>query len=518
MLAVHAIIYPTLDEALNGGVQELDRLPAHFEPGSFSGQAVGEIVYRYADPQSGPERGTYSTELAFFRRNVFVTVSYYSAADPTPSDDAVILVPDSTLMAKTEAMAIQIDNVLKNAPGGPILDLFVTPATGMLGTNQTQQFAASGSGAASGVVWELALAPGAPANSATGSISTGGLYTAPATITSDYGVHVIAGSQLDRGLKEKAVVSLKAGEVISTPSVPAGPTDGVSGVLYGYSVTASSSSTGHPIEYTFDWGDGNLSGWTPPGVLTSFHAWNRPGVYQVKVQARCRDHTNVTSEFSAHRTVTIGGESISTPQAPAGPTSGVANTTYAFSVAGSASSVGHPIQYRFLWGNGAKSAFLPVGTTSASYAWPQAGLFQVTVEARCTTHTQVISLPSNHTTVQIAAPPGEVTDGKAAEVSVPESLPIPDPPSGPTAGFTGEAYRFGGLRYSSNLTHSSQILFDWGDGTDSGWVPLGHGNHRWSKPGTYKVRALLRCRKHPEVVSAYSEEAYIVITNPVGAK
>ncbi|MGD0624593.1 MAG: fibronectin type III domain-containing protein, partial [Thermodesulfobacteriota bacterium] len=51
---------------------------------------------------------------------------------------------------------------------------------------------------------------------------------------------------------------------------------------------------------------------------------------------------------------------------------------------------------------------------------------------------------------------------------VPETITAPNTPSGPTSGTTGTSYSFSTGGSSSNLGHSVQYQFDWGDGTYSG--------------------------------------------------
>jgi len=69
----------------------------------------------------------------------------------------------------------------------------------------------------------------------------------------------------------------------------------------------------------------------------------------------------------------------------------------------------------------------------------------------------------------------------------------PAPPTGPTSGITNVEYT-----YSGNTTDPDgeeiSYLFDWGDGTDSGWLgpyPSGttvSASHTWSYGGTYNVK------------------------------
>jgi hypothetical protein len=94
-------------------------------------------------------------------------------------------------------------------------------------------------------------------------------------------------------------------------------------------------------------------------------------------------------------------EAISTPTTPSGPASGSTGTNYTYSTGGSTSNLGHPVQYRFDWGDGSGSGFLPVGTTSAQHSWTSPGTYLVTSKAHCSIHTSVVSNLSNAFSVTI---------------------------------------------------------------------------------------------------------------------
>jgi len=97
--------------------------------------------------------------------------------------------------------------------------------------------------------------------------------------------------------------ALAARETISAPSTPSGPLVGLPGLSYTFSAGGSSSNLGHPLEYRFDWGDGNYSSWSSsPSAPKS---WASAGIYEVKAQARCSHHPSVTSDWSPGLSVTI---------------------------------------------------------------------------------------------------------------------------------------------------------------------------------------------------------------------
>ena len=94
-------------------------------------------------------------------------------------------------------------------------------------------------------------------------------------------------------------------ETVSTPSTPTGTASGTTGISYSCSVSGSTSSLGHSVQYKFDWGDGTESGWLPVGTTSASKAWSTPGAKSVKVKARCSGDTSVESGWSPILTVNI---------------------------------------------------------------------------------------------------------------------------------------------------------------------------------------------------------------------
>ncbi len=123
--------------------------------------------------------------------------------------------------------------------------------------------------------------------------------------------------------------------------------------------------------------DGVFS-WTIPTVTPSTNCL-------VRVMERSDNDPSDTSDL-VFSIITSTTETVSTPTTPTGTVAGMVGTTYAYSTGGSTSSSGHSIQYRFDWGDGTYSIWLPVGTTSASHAWTYPGTYNVRAMARCSTH------------------------------------------------------------------------------------------------------------------------------------
>jgi hypothetical protein len=89
-----------------------------------------------------------------------------------------------------------------------------------------------------------------------------------------------------------------------TPGAPSGPNSGVTGIEYTFNATTSDPE-GDPIEYWFEWGDGENSGWVSPGSAT--HAWTSEGTYGVTVKARDAVHGGESAFSPAHSIEILGG-------------------------------------------------------------------------------------------------------------------------------------------------------------------------------------------------------------------
>ena len=98
-------------------------------------------------------------------------------------------------------------------------------------------------------------------------------------------------------------------------------------------------------------------------------------------------------------------ETVSTPGMLSGPTTGMTWTLYTYTTGGSSSNLGHSVEYQFDWGDGTNSGWLPVGTTSGSKSWTSAGTYFVRAQARCATHTSVVSGWSGALAVSISINP-----------------------------------------------------------------------------------------------------------------
>jgi len=103
----------------------------------------------------------------------------------------------------------------------------------------------------------------------------------------------------------------------------------------------------------------------------------------------------------------------------------------------------------------------------------------------------------------------DVTDDDTAQISVNSHRPNkPSKPSGPTSGKAGTEYT-----YTSSTTDPDDddvfYLFDWDDGTDSGWLgPYDSGDtvtasHTWTEKGDYQIK--VKAKDDYDVESPWSD-------------
>jgi hypothetical protein len=294
-------------------------------------------------------------------------------------------------------------------------------------------------------------------------------------------------------------VSVVNAETVSSPTIPSGPITGQPNTLYTYTTGGATSNLGHAVQYKFDWGDGTDSNWLPVGVTSAQKAWSvgRQGGYNVRARARCSLDPTIESAWS--QVVTINIEFISTPSVPVGPTTAQPGVSYTFTTGGSTSSIGDPVEYQFDWGD---STFSPWQSSPAAVkAWTvlnNAG-YPVQVRARCAVHTNNVSAWST-------ALPVSVANG--------ETVSSPLIPSGPVTGQPNALYSYTTGGATSNFGHAVQYKIDWGDGTDSSWLPVGvtSAQKSWiiGIQGGYRVRAKARCALDPTIESAWSQ---VVVVN-----
>lgn len=285
--------------------------------------------------------------------------------------------------------------------------------------------------------------------------------------------------------------TVAVGEFLSAPNAPSGTGRTDIGIMQNYSTGGASSSSGHGLEYRFDWGDGAQSVWSTS--TSASHSWSVEGEYAIKAQSRCATHTERMSVWSGEQTVTVG-ETISIPTTPYGEPVSQPGDAEVYCSDGSVSSRGHEILYQFDW----EGRMLPLWTPSscASIYWSAERDYLVRVRARCAVHPETVSPWSNAFRVS-------VTDR--------EVVTAPDTPAGSAAVQIGqeEMYSTGGA--VSSHDHYLEYHFDWGDGNESPWSSSTSASHSWSAPGEYVVRAQARCARHTVNISSWSDGLTVTV-------
>ncbi len=191
-------------------------------------------------------------------------------------------------------------------------------------------------------------------------------------------------------------------------------------------------------------------------------------------------------------------ETVSSPTTPSGPASGNIGVDYTYSTGGAISNLGHPVQYRFDWGDETYSEWS--SSTTASKLWSSAGTYLVNSQARSATDTSILSSWSGTLSVSI---------------SVPETVSTPSVPIGSISGTIDKSYIYSTDGSTSNVGHAIEYQFDWkGDGSDlSNWGSASQSK-TWTTAGVYNVRARARCSQDLSVVSDWSSVLTIKISLP----
>ncbi|MCG2681595.1 MAG: S8 family serine peptidase, partial [Kiritimatiellae bacterium] len=142
-----------------------------------------------------------------------------------------------------------------------------------------------------------------------------------------------------------------------------------------------------------------------------------------------------------------------------------------------------------------------VGTANdGSYAWTVPSTPSTTCLVR-------VSDTANAATLDTSDAVLTITTSTVETVSSPNTL------TGPATGMISTSYDYSTGGATSSLGHSVQYLFDWDDGTTSGWLAEGTttASHSWAAAGTYDVRAMARCVDHTTVESIWSATLSVII-------
>lgn len=200
--------------------------------------------------------------------------------------------------------------------------------------------------------------------------------------------------------------------------------------------------------------------------------------------------------------INVPAETVSAPQGTTGPSSGSQGQQLDwFYPWGSISSYGRPVQYLIDWGDGSNSGWIPAASLVppyVSHTWTGSGTFLVSAQARSAYDASVVSAWSPSLSVVIAPA---------------ETVSTPSTPSGASSGTQGQSYSYSTGGSSSSFGSTVQYLIDWGDGSNSGWLPVGTTSaaHKWTWATTFWVTAQARSANNTAVVSAWAPSTPVAI-------
>ena len=119
----------------------------------------------------------------------------------------------------------------------------------------------------------------------------------------DYYGNVDEGANEGNNYYERTITVQSSTESITTPGTITGEASPIQNVWYSYTVGTATSSLGHTVEYSFDWGDGYSSSFST--MTSASHAWSSTGQRSISVTARCQTHPSVSNNNSPGKSVTV---------------------------------------------------------------------------------------------------------------------------------------------------------------------------------------------------------------------
>lgn len=280
-------------------------------------------------------------------------------------------------------------------------------------------------------------------------------------------------------------VSFTINEPPANPSRPSGPSSGEVGVPYAYT-TSTTDPEGDLIRYGLDHnGDNVVDHWssnyyTSGSLYTILITFNSAGTYHLRFKAK--DEHGAQSGFSSSKTVVISGENHAPndPSMPTGPSTGDVGTSYSF-ITSSTDPDGDDIKYGWDWDGDniidEWTGFYESGeTVTLSHQYISAGTYHIKVVAEDEEGAQ--SGFSSSKTIIIT---GNTAPNK------------PSTPVGPASGRSGISYSYSTTTIDPD-GDTIYYLFDWGDGTTSGWIgPYSSGSgitaaHAWANKGSFPIK------------------------------
>ena len=271
----------------------------------------------------------------------------------------------------------------------------------------------------------------------------------------------------------------------NTPGTPTGPTTGVTGISYNYQMSTTDPDNDQ-VKYGMDFDN---DGVVDPSHWTSFHnsgqtinvalTFGGTGTYYLSVKAE--DTHGAQSGFSPYLTVVISTGTNNPPNAVID------------SISPNPANQGQTVTFT---GHGTDP---DTGDTITGYNWRSTIDGQLNTASSFSSSTLSAGTHTIYFKVQDNNGAWSTETSQTLTINAGSNNPPnkPSTPSGSTSGKINTQYQ-----YSTSTTdpdgNAISYLFDWGDGTDSGWtdpVPSGEAvteTHEWSDRGNYQIKVKAR--------------------------
>lgn len=230
--------------------------------------------------------------------------------------------------------------------------------------------------------------------------------------------------------------------------------------------STSEDEDGDVVAFMFNFGDGTVSGWTDRATVE--HVYNKPGNYTVKLMVK--DDVGAESDWSNKITVWVREEVGNEPPHAyftARPSRVNVNETVTFNASGSSDEDGNVYKYYFDFGDGTSSGWIYEPITTHAYSTPGYYTTMVMVEDDL----EAVS--------EWSTPRGVIVDSNI--------LPRPYLFARPHYVDIDEDVTFNASQSWDEDGAVVLYLFDFGDGTSSGWTATPVLTHSYMKAGNYTI-------------------------------
>ena len=236
--------------------------------------------------------------------------------------------------------------------------------------------------------------------------------------------------------------------------------------------TNSSDPDGEVNSYNFDFGDGYTSGWTPSATVS--HSYSKSGDYNVSLQVK--DDDGALSKRSANLTIHVNYPPI--PRLMTTTPSGQVGEVIALNGATSTDLEGSVSEYYFEYGDGQNSGWIDAAETIHIYN--EIGAYYVTMRVEDDDG----AVSENTSSVRI-----DITETGEGYINTP---PVANLTVDRNSVMTGISVCFDGGGSTDYEGPVTNYFFDFGDGSNSGWISSSFIYHSYDRAGNYLTTLQVR--------------------------